>query len=184
MVLIGVAEVVVVAGVVTDWFGLGPDLARHSGGSPATPTGPNPNPFAEKVDSLRTTIAYTGNTSGYFPGLASAQVCGHCPVLPTIDWGHSPPVAVVAIFFNVTNAGGAFHEITNFTLTASQANQSRVFDLFGIYCCAPNDFDEDVDFVGVTPGQTVGIEAYLTATDIPSSGGAGYDLILAMVSST
>lgn len=183
MVLLGVAEVVVVAGVVTDWFGFGPELSKGTAGGPSMPAGESPNPFGEKVDGLMATIDYAGNASGYFPAIDHVDLCRHCPALPAIDWGRAPPRAVVTVLFNVTNTGSSFHEITSFALSAAGAKGPHVFTLFGVYCCAPNNYGEDVDFVGLTPGQTMGLEAYLTATAIPSAGGVGYELTLAMVSS-
>lgn len=182
MLVIGVAEVVLVAGVVTDWFGLGPRLTSAASGGSTPPTGPDPNPFGEKVDSLEATITYSGNTTGYFPGIDQVNICGRCPLLPTTRWVPTPPQALVAIFFNVTNTGNTYHELTEFNLTAAHADQSGVFELFSIFCCSANNYDEDADLVGFVPGQTIGLEAYILAANIPSTGGVGYALVLAMES--
>lgn len=183
MVVVAAAEVAIVAGVVTGGFGLGSPWDHGSAGGSATPPGPSPNPYGEKVAVLAGSIRYTGNASGYFAGLASANLCGHCPMEPTIDWNRSPVQAVVKVLFNVTNTGSGFHELTGFNLSAAVGNESGVFELVGIFCCAPNNFAEDVDLVGVTPGQTLTIEAFLAATQVPDVGPAGFDLTLAMASS-
>lgn len=184
MVALGVAEGVVVAGVVTDGFGLAPLLSQPAPASSRSPNGPNPNPFNEKLDGLRTTIDYTGGAVGYFPGLANAQVCARCPMLPAVNSLRSPPEAVAAVVFNITNTGNAYHEITNFTLGVLNGTPSGVFELYGMYCCAATNFNEEVEFVGFTAGQTIEVEAYLFATEIPNANGAGYELSLSMVSSS
>lgn len=184
VVVVGVAEAVVVAGVVTDWFGLAAIVAGPTSGAPPLPQGPNPDPFGEKVNSLEAAIVYTGNATGYFPDIDHANVCHHCPLPPTILWDQSPPQALFPVFFNITNTGTSYHEITNFSLSVVHGNPNRVFTLYHMFCCTANNYDEDVELVGFLAGQTIGIEAYILASNIPSAGGGGYDLTLAMDSSS
>lgn len=180
VVVVGVVEAIIVAGVLTDWFGVGAIVAGPTSTGPPLLHGPNPDPYGEKVNSLAASIVYSGNATGYFPDIDHANVCHHCPLPPTILWDQSPPQALFPVFFNITNTGSGYHEISNFTLSAAHGNPNRVFELFHIYCCSANNYDEDVEVVGFLPGQTIGIEAYIVASNIPSAGGGGYDLMLTM----
>ncbi|MCI4337404.1 MAG: hypothetical protein L3K17_09530, partial [Thermoplasmata archaeon] len=174
LVLVGILEIVVVAGVITGWFGLPGFVAKNGATAPPGPTGPDPNPFHEKLNALYGEVSYSGNESGYFSGVDRVNLCSVCPALPFVDYQYSPPFAVVTVFFNLTNTGSTYHTATSFTLVAGSADASGVFELLGMYCCAPNNYDEDTEALGVSPGMTWSLEAIVVASSIPSNGGQGY----------
>src|SRR5271170_2705852 len=95
-------EIVVGAGMATDWFWWAP-----AGGSSAAggggPAGPNPNPYNETIQGVWAGINYTGTSNGYFVVLEGTNICGHCPALPYTDYNISPAVAGFWFYFNVTS---------------------------------------------------------------------------------
>lgn len=164
------AEIIVWAGVATNWFG-----SFSSGTSNGTTApGPNPNPYGELVQAVIAHIVYTGNLSGYFPALQDQNVCGHCPAQPFTDDNYSPPVAGFWFNFNVTNTAPYDESIVNFTLNTSGANP-QLFRPGIVRCCYPTYQSPAAQLVFILD-QTLGLKVFVYAASVPDVGPSGFIL--------
>jgi len=179
-----VAAIVVEAGAVTNGFGLLRARSGTSGGGNNT-TGPDPNPFHEKVTAVVGGLTYSGGGTNPFPALAGGELCSKCPELPKENSSYSPPVAGLWFFFNVTVTGHNASHLGNFSLTTSGSNPS-LFKLVGVLCCYTTKsvrYAEQVLSIYVIPGNPpIGLAVYVIASLVPSDGGVGYALTLHMTS--
>lgn len=164
------AEIVLWAGVGTDWFG----LAASGSSSGTTAQGPNPNPYNETVQHVYADVTYTGNLTGYFPALEGVDICNHCPARPFTDDEFTPPVAGFWFYFNVTNKASYDESITNFTLATSGANP----ELFvpGYALVGYPTYLSRAARVQFLPDQTIGMAAFVYAVSIPDVGPGGFVL--------
>jgi hypothetical protein len=166
------AEIVIGAGIATDWFWFGPasGSSTSGGGKP----GPNPNPYNETILGVWASINYTDAASGYFTALQGLDICGHCPARPFTDYNFSPPVAGFWFYFNVTNNGSQYETISNFTVATSGANPSLFTPGF-VACCYPS-YELTTAKVGFTPGETFALAGFVHAASIPDVGPSGFVL--------
>ncbi|HZY91612.1 MAG TPA: hypothetical protein VFG07_02390 [Thermoplasmata archaeon] len=165
-----IAVIIFFAGVLTGWFGLG---AANSG--PSANAGPNPNPFSEPVTRVSAALTYTGNGSGYLTISPSGNICSRCPLLPTEDLRFGSPIATLQVFLNLSNTGGSYHEIANWTVLTMNYNGPDPFYVRAVLCCAPN-YVESADLIGVVPGDTLALAILIAANEIPSNQGQGFQL--------
>ncbi|HYK92478.1 MAG TPA: hypothetical protein VEY07_00335 [Thermoplasmata archaeon] len=171
-VVLELAVVVFFAGVFTSWFGL-----VNAGGSPSGggPPGSDPNPHAEKVNSVALGIVYSGNTSGYFSIRPAGNACTGCPESPSVDLRFGAPIADIVVYLNLTNTGNAYHEVTSWNVSATNFAGADPFYVRAVLCCY-NSYAESAELLGLVPGQTFGLALLIAADSIPANGGAGYSL--------
>ena len=169
-----VAAVLIEVALFTNGFGL---LGTHGTGG-TTPPGPNPNPYDVNVTSVTSDVAYHGPGLNPFPGLVGAELCDRCPVAPRADYNFTPAVAVLYVYFNVTNTGGNWTNLSNFTLTTSGSDPG-LFTLASI--TQGPDYSEPTNFTSFTPGMTKPLLATITAESVPPNGSSGYSLTLDML---
>ncbi|HLN50507.1 MAG TPA: hypothetical protein VK455_00375 [Thermoplasmata archaeon] len=167
------AEIVIGAGIATDWFWFGPASGSSAPGGGGKP-GPNPNPYNETILGVWAGISYTGAMSGYFIALQGKEICGHCPAIPFTDYNFSPPVAGFWFYFNVTSNATTYETISNFTVATSGANP-ELFSPGFVSCCYPS-YESTTARVGFTPSETVGLAAFVHAASIPDVGPSGFVL--------
>jgi len=171
--LLCAAAVVVELEAASGLFG----LMAHSSGPPG-PTGPNLNPYDERILAVQGSVAYHGSATDYFPALQGVDLCAPgCPKLPFQNYALSPPQVGVLIFYNVTNTATATH---NLTLPQVASTGGLEFDL-QVMCCYTGLGASYSEWVmgplSLSPSVTVGFEAYLWTTEtIPSSPVGGYTL--------
>jgi len=162
------AELVIWAGIGTDWFAWGGRSTTR------TPPSPNLNPFNDSVQSVLAGINYTGNLTGYFAALEGNEICGHCPAHPFTNENFSVPVVEFRFFFNVTNSATQWEAITNFTLVTSGTDPG-LFTPGGGRCCYPT-YTILTGYVDFSPGQTIGLAVYAYASSLPDVGPPGFVL--------
>jgi hypothetical protein len=173
---VALAVIVLVAVLVLAW------VDRPAGnGSTGSPY-PNPNPGKIPVVGIHAALNYSGATSDYFEIVEGANLCPQCPIVPSEDFQFTPPVAGFWVFFNVTNLGTAYHTVDQFKLLSPTYNGSPVFTIHAVFCCGPG-YEEPASFVGLTPGQTMGLGVLVQAVTVPANGSSGYSLDLYLLTS-
>jgi len=166
---------VVVVGSVIAW-GLetrSPSTSGTSGGG--APPGPDPNPQHDRIVAVYAKILYTGSQSNYLSITESGNLCGQCPVVVPADYAYSPPVAGFTFFLNLTNPDTAYHTVGNFSVNTTNPSGGSPFKLVFVACCDPA-YDEQTDAMGLTPGQTFGVDVFVTAASLQSATEVDYTL--------
>lgn len=176
--ILEVAIIVFFAGVFTDWFGLTATSPTTAGGL----QGADPNPHSEKVTSVALAMSYVGSLSGYFTIRPSGNACAQCPVLPAVDIRFGAPIADVVVYFNLTNTGSLYHEVTSWNVTTLNYAGSNPFSVRAVLCCYPA-YLESAELAGLNPSQTLGFAILIQAASLPSNGGAGFSLLFTAVAS-
>ena len=142
---------------------------------------PDPNPGQVPVLGVHASLSYSGSASGYLAIVEGTNLCPHCPVVPETNYQFSPPVAGFAFFLNVTNLGNSYHTVGGFTVSGPSVGGVPIFRLLAVFCCGPGYY-ESTELVGLTPGSTMALMAFVAADAIPASGWPGYTLTFYAVS--
>ena len=169
--MLEITAIVLLAGLFTGWFGLG---STNPGGG-ALGTGPDLNPHGEAVNGVYLSIQYSGNSTGYFVVRPSGNLCTGCPMVPALDDRFGTPLVSLFVYFNLTNSGTEYHELSGWNLTDPGYSGADPFSLRAVLCCAPL-YGESSALVGAAPGQTVPLAFYFTAEEVPANGGDGFSL--------
>lgn len=176
--LVCAAAVISEVAAVTDLFG----LAGHRA-SPSGPTGPDLNPYHQRILAITSNITYYGSVRNYFPMLSDANLCGlACPELPR-EWSsggsNSSPQIGVYFFYNVTNTAAVNVNLSQPILTTSGRDATLLYlETFCCYTTTNRPYSELLTTgVQFTSGTEIGFEGYaFTTAVIPAVAAGGYTL--------
>jgi len=173
-----VAAIVLETAAVTGVFGLANGQTRSTG-----PSGPDLNPYGERIVAIGGNITYAGPARGYFPALNGTSLCPHlCPETPLVwgtDGSNGSPEIGVRFFYNVTNVGNRTANLSLPVLTTGGPDPTLF--VLETYCCysAVNQPYGELLTVGpqFTAGTTIGLEEWaFTTSVIPAVTGGNYTL--------
>lgn len=166
---------VVVIGAVIYWgvhSRSGSTSTSTGGGSPS---GPDPNPQHDRIVGVYAKILYSGGSSNYLTIAGSGNLCSQCPVVVPADYAYSPPVAGFTFYLNISNPDTVYHTIGSFSVNTTGPAGSSPFKLVFVACCDPG-YGEETEEMGLTPGQTFGVDVFVTAASLQSSSEVDYTL--------